>query len=176
MALRPEYDHLADATVTSAAVRRLPKWPARRSRSRWGAVLYFHRSVPLRASSVQGLCALFAGGVPSSHFHRPSAVLLRAVTRARTVRPDCWRRAISRRPGAGPTRAAVRAGAVRPEHDHIADATVTSAVVRRPPERPARRRLIIAASRPGAIWLLHRPSALLRLAPSGRRPGKGIEH
>ena len=44
------------------------------------------------------------------------------------------------RPGAVPTQIVVRARAVRPEYDHIADATFTSAAVRRPPERPARRR------------------------------------
>jgi hypothetical protein len=43
------------------------------------------------------------------------------------------------RPGAVRTRLVALAGAARHDYDHIADATVTSAAVHRPPERPARR-------------------------------------
>jgi hypothetical protein len=60
-------------------------------------------------SSASGPCALIAGGVPSSAGPAPG---LRGQLSGRAVRPD---------------------------YDHLADTTVTSAAVRRPPERPARR-------------------------------------
>jgi hypothetical protein len=79
-------------------------------------------------------------------------LLPRAVVRARASSTEGRRCAIFRRPGAGPTRAAVPKGAVRPEHDHITDATVASAVAG------------VAATRPGAPLLFHRPSAVLSRA------------
>ena len=91
-----------------------------------------------RQSGRPGAAASQPGAI--LYLHRLSAVLLRAVLRARAVRPDRRRRATFRWPGAVPTRTVVRARAVRPEYDHFADATVTSAAARRPPERPARRR------------------------------------
>ena len=221
--MRPEYDHIADATVASAAVRRPPERPACRSRfaprppescplplarrrayadrrpgrgsaprirphrrrdchlrRRAPAARAAGPAPPLRnrgrsctstgsapcscgLSSVQGLCALIAGGVPPSagpapclrgpssgqgqcapntttpptrlsppppcaghqsgrpgaaasrrgailFLHRLNAVLLRAVLRARAVRPDRRRRATFRWPGAVPTRTAIMGG------------------------------------------------------------------
>ena len=60
---------------------------------------------------------------------RPGA----AASRPTTISHFHW-------PGAVRTRAVVSAGAVRPSNVSFADATVTSAVVRLPHERPARRR------------------------------------
>ncbi len=65
-----------------------------------------------------------------------AAMLTRAVVRTRAVRPDRRRRAIFCRPGGVFTWAATRAGTVRPDYDFIADATVTSAAVRRSREPP----------------------------------------
>ena len=87
-----------------------------------------------RQSGRPGAAASQPGAI--LYLHRLSAVLLRAVLRARAVRPDRRRHATSRRPGAVPTRTRVLSS----EYDHIAAATVTSAAARRPPERPARRR------------------------------------
>ena len=87
-----------------------------------------------RQSGRPGAAASQPGAI--LYLHRLSAVLLRAVLRARAVRPDRQRHATSRRPGAVPARTRV----LSPEYDHIAAATVTSAAARRPPERPARRR------------------------------------
>ena len=87
-------------------------------------------------SSASGPCALITGGVP---------------------------------PSAGPApglRGQLSGRAVRPDYDHLADTTVTSAAVRRPPERPARR--CCFAPRGG----LALPPARRR-APAGRPPYQG---
>ena len=117
-----------------------------------------------RQSGRPGAAASQPGAI--LYLHRLSAVLLRAVLRARAVRPDRRRRATFRWPGAVPTRTVVRARAVRPEYDHFADATVTSAAARRPPERPARRRRFASG---GDLV----PPPAHRRAPAGRPPCKG---
>jgi hypothetical protein len=196
-AVHPEYDHIADATVTSAAVRRPPERPARRRRfATGGRSCTSTGSAPCSCglSSVHGLCALIAGGV------RPSAgptPCLRGLSSGQgqcapntttsptrlsppppcagrrsgrpgeaASRPDRRSRALSRWPGAVHTQIVVRAGAVRPEYDHIVDATVTSAAVRRPPERPARRRRFA----PGGDLV---PPPAQRRAPAGCPTYKG---
>ena len=87
-------------------------------------------------SSASGPCALSAGGVP---------------------------------PSAGPApglRGQLSGRAVRPDYDHLADTTVTSAAVRRPPEQPARRFCFA----PGDDRAL--PPARRR-APAGHPPHQG---
>ena len=89
--------------------------------------------------------------------HRLGAVLLQAILRIRAVRPDRWRRAIFCWPGAGPTRAAVRAGRCAPN-------TTTSPTRLSPPPPCAGRRSGrpgAAAPRPGAISPSHRLGAVL---------------
>ena len=95
------------------------------------------------------------------YLRRLIAVLLRAVHRTWAVRPDRRRRATFRRPGAGPTRAAVRAG-------RCAQNTTTSPTRLSPPAGPpptcaGRRsgRPGAAASRPGATLYLPRLIAVL---------------
>ena len=117
-----------------------------------------------RRSGRPGAAASRPGAIV--HFHRLGAVLLRAILRIRAVRPDRRRRALFRRPGAGPTRAAVRAG-------RRALTTTTSptrlsppAAVRRPPERPARR----CCFEPRGDLA---PPPALRRAPAGRPPLQG---
>jgi hypothetical protein len=98
----------------------------------------FTAAVVRRPSGGQ-TCAAASHSGTTSHPHRPGAVLARTVV---------W------------------AGAVRPENDHIADATVTSTVVRRPPEQPARRRRFAPE---GDLALL----PAWRRAHVDRRPGRG---
>ena len=108
------------------------------------------------------------------HFRRLGAAPLRAVLRIRAVRPNLNRRkrATSRWPGAGPTRASVRAGRFAPH-------TTTSPTRLSPPPLCTGRRSgrpCAAAPRPGAISYPHRLGAVLlravlriRAARSDRR-------
>jgi hypothetical protein len=140
-AARPEYDHLADATATSAAVRRPPERPARLRRFSPGGDL-----VPLPAQRRAS-----AGGLPYMGCEPRSP-------EAGHLPPARGMSYAGSRPG----------GAVRPEYDHLADATVTSATVRWPPERPARRRRYA----PGGDLV---PSPAQRRAPAGCPPYMGCE-
>jgi len=106
------------------------------------------------------------------HFRRLGAAPLRAVLRIRAVRPNRRKRATSRWPGAGPTRASVRAGRFAPH-------TTTSPTRLSPPPLCTGRRSgrpCAAAPRPGAISYPHRLGAVLlravlriRAARSDRR-------
>jgi hypothetical protein len=108
------------------------------------------------------------------HFRRLGAAPLRAVLRIRAVRPNLNRRkrATSRWPGAGPTRASVRAGRFAPH------TTTPPTRLSPPPLCTGRRsgRPCAAAPRPGAISYPHRLGAVLlravlriRAARSDRR-------
>ena len=113
--MRPVYELFADATVSPAAgaCRRCGRPGAAASRP--GAFLYLHRLI---------------------------AVLLRAVLCTRAVRPVRRRRATFRWPGAGPTRAAVRAGQCAP------NTTTSPTRLSSPPPCAGRR-----SGRPGAAAL-----------------------
>ena len=102
------------------------------------------------------------------HLHRLGAVLLLAVLHFGAARPVRRRRAIFCWPGAGPTRAAVRAG-------RCALNTTTSPTRLSPPPPCAGRRSGrpgAAASRPGAVLHFHQLGAVLLRA--GRRPGRAV--